>query len=199
MKRVFLLLLLLSSLSGFAFDQPAPSYGYFEIGYSYIEDSDDSAFDLDGLLYNVSFTMGDNFYLRGSRWELEDDFASDRHNLTRKDFALGYYYNFNRIHSVFIEGARGKYDEVFYGLTEHYIVKTKNIAVGYRVRPNEQIEVGIRVNNEKFDYDLIPDESETETTIDVVYYPTKNFGIVGQWQTFFDEDILSLKARFNFD
>ncbi len=197
MKKLLGLFVTSLALPCWAFERPAPSYNYFELGYSFIDIDDSSDLDMDGLRYDLSFSLGDRFYLRGSRWEVENE-AVVKQNITRKDFALGYHYDFSDFHTVYVEGARGKYDEVFYGATGHFFVKTKNVAVGYRVRPMEQLEAGIRVNYEKFEYDFIPDENETETTIDVIYYPLEKLGIVGQWQSFFDEDIWSVKARFDF-
>lgn len=197
MKLAIVSILSALCLSSQAFERPTPGFDYFELGYSFIDVDDSSEFDMDGQLYNLSFSLSDRIYLRGSRWELENE-APIKQNITRKDFAIGYHYDFGSIHTVYLEGARGKYDEVFYGFTDHFFVKTKNVALGYRVRPREQLEAGLRVNYEKFEYSTIPEENEVETTVDVIYYPKENLGLVGQWQSFFEEDIWTLKVRFDF-
>lgn len=199
MRAICSIFVLIFATPLFANEPIEPSFTYLEIGYTHIPDEESSAWDLDGSELKLGFMLGDNFFSYISRREIET--ADDPvYSETWKDFALGYKYDLDQRSAIYVAGIRTKIDAVDYEdfLDQHFISKAKSLAFGYRIRFNQQFELGVEVMSRKYTFWDDSTLDKTEGFVKGTYYLSERFGFSAKFGQELERDLYQLGLQFDF-
>ncbi|MCO7223865.1 hypothetical protein [Pleionea sp. CnH1-48] len=159
----------------------APSYSYFDFGYTQWDDAN----ELKGQHLKFGYEFDFNIFVSAENHKLESD-IDEGYTLGFRLFALGYKHDLDEKSSVFGSFARVN--------VKDSTAKANMVTVGYRAMPVERVEFGIEANHTDFE----EIESKAGFAISGQYYLEKQLSFKAEVRDWIDETSFILGFRYSF-